>query len=266
MRTAALFVAGLLCLALSGPAHAVKLEYKVKQGDVWKQKITMNGDGVMEAAGMKIDMTMEVTTNTSNKVTSVAGTGDFVSSVEYKPAEMKLTVNGMAVTPPQQPATNLTITTTKLGKPIKVEGLEKSGLAGNTDFTKFMNVAPSQFPDKDVQVGETWDASPATDQLPMKITGKLLSVQKIGGKEIAELEYTFKISGEAFGKMLKQLGGMDVEMGGPGMTGTSVTLVDVATGIPGASKGKMEMDFTIKINGMELRQVMKMNVTSQVVR
>jgi hypothetical protein len=179
---------------------------------------------------------------------------------------MKLIVNGMPLpSPPQQPQ-NLTVTTTRLGKPLKMEGFDKASVGSNVDFTKFMNVLPSQFPDKDVQVGETWDASPASDQLPMKVAGKLLSVQKVGGKEIAELEYTFKISGEAFGKMMKQLSGMDVDISGPGMTGSSVTVVDVASGIPGASKGKMEMDFTMKINGMEFRQVMKMTVVAEVVK
>ena len=254
------------CLSFALPAHAVKLEYKVKQGDTWKQKLTMRGDGAMEAGGMKFDMVMETISTTANKVTSVAANGDFVSTVEYKPTDTKMTVNGMSFPSPPQQAMNLTVTTTRLGKPLKVEGLEKAGVAGGSDFTKFMNIAPAQFPDKDIQVGESWDASPPAETFPAKITGKLLSVKGVGGKQVAEVEYTFKISGEALGKLIKQLSGMDIDIGGPGMTGTSVTLVDVASGIPGATKGTIESDFIIKLMGMEARQTMKMTITADVVK
>lgn len=267
MKPACLLLLGGLCLALAAPAHAVKLEYRVKAGQTWKSKMTMKGAGATEAAGMRFDMTMEMMSSATTTVKSVETDGTFTQIVDQKMDSMKVTVAGMTIdAPPPMEQKPITITSTKLGKPIKFEGLDGLAKQGNIDFSKLLGASPAQFPDKDINVGESWDASPNTPELPLRMTGKLLSIKRLGGREVAELEYVFSISGESLGKLVKAASGLDLEVSGPGMTGKTVTEVEVATGVPGATKGTMEMDMTIKIMGMELRQAMKMEIIGEAVR
>ncbi len=266
MKNAMLIVVLMWSAALVQPAHAVKLEYKVKPGQTWSQKMIMRGEGTTEAAGMKFDMTIEMASTTKTTVKSVAADGSFVQVVDQKVDSTKVVVAGMTIEPPAPEQKPITITSDKLGKPLKIEGLESLANKGNVDFTKLLGAAPAQFSDKDLSVGDTWEASIAAEELPMKITGKLLSLKKVGGREVAEVEYVFRVTGETLSKLITAASGMDLEVSGPGMVGTSISQIDVATGIAGATKGTMEMDLTLKIMGQELRQAMRMNISSEPVK
>jgi hypothetical protein len=181
---------------------------------------------------------------------------------------MKMTANGQEMPVPNMPAPKpITVVTSKLGKPLKIEGADMPK-GGPFDFSKLMNVSQGMFPGKSVQVGEEWDASPDPKQTDMKVKGKLVSLKKVEGKEMGELQFTINIPGEALTKVMQQglPAGVQVEGGGKGMTAKLTSWVDAATGIPGAGQGSMEMDISLKVMGQEMRQVLKMNVTTEPVK
>jgi hypothetical protein len=261
------FVVLFSSLLFASNAFAVRLQYNVKKDDVWKIKTTLKGSGTaeFEAGGQKqsLPMEMDVESVTIQKVTAVEADGTFESTVDYKTEKMKVTVGGFEPPVPQTPASKpVTIKMNKFGKVLEIKGLESAGGAGGVDVSRLMSAMPNAFPDKDLNVGDTWEVEPRKE-FPIKMKGKLLAVEN----GVAKVEYTVEVLMEALVGLLKVPGAENLKIGGKGVTGKTTVLINISNGIPTSSEGTMDMDMTIEIPGQaNIRQVMKMTMKTEPVK
>ncbi len=246
----------------SASAHAVKLDYHVKPGDQWKHRIVLTGSGAAEGLGQKMELVLDGNGVVTYKVNSVNTDGSFVAGVDYKTESRKVMLNGAPVLDDvPAPMNPLTVTLNTTGKAAKVEGLEGSAAAGDFDFGRIFLLLSEQYSENEVNTGDTWDASPDPALLKLTATGKLLSVDKQDGKDVARVEYTYTMTAENLSALLKEIMGLEViGPGGKGLTGTLTATVDLTTGIPVSTIGAFDFDFSLKMNEMEFPAVIKLNV------
>ncbi|MCS6859748.1 MAG: hypothetical protein NZT92_05445, partial [Abditibacteriales bacterium] len=257
----------LLCnLLFTSHAFAVRLQYNVKKDDVWKLKTTMKGTGTadLEAGGQKqsLPMEMDFESVTTQKVTAVEADGTFESTVDYKSEKMKVTIGGFE--PPIPPASTpkpITMKMNKFGKVLEIKGLDNAGGAGGPDFNRLFSAMPNVFPDKDLNVGDTWDIE-SPKEFPLKGKGKLLTVES----GIAKVEYTVEIGLDALAGLFKFPGAENIKVSGK-ITGKTTTLINLANGMPTGGEGTMDMDITIEVpDQANIRQVIKMTLKMETVK
>lgn len=267
MKYAVGIVACILCLASALPAHAVKLEYNVKAGDSWKAVSSMKVSGTIAVMGMDLPIEVEVKSTTTQRVNVRNNDGSFVSTIDHRNDRVKVKVAGMEVPEqPMPPANPVSVTHSALGKALKIDGVVARPNAGGPDLGKAMSAVILHMPTKEINVGDTWEV-PSTDSLvPTTMKGKLLEVTKENGKDVAKIEFTVSMSGQAINKVNKEILKDESEIGGTGFTSFSIFVIDLATGIPLRSTGTIEIDMILKINGMEVRQVLKGTTEETVTR
>jgi hypothetical protein len=261
------FVVLFSSLFFASNAFAVRLQYNVKKDDVWKIKTTLKGTGTAEfdAGGQKqsLPMEMNIESVTIQKVTAVEADGTFESTVDYKSEKMKITVGGFEPPVPPTPASKpVTMKMNKFGKVLEIKGLESASGVGGVDVNRLMSVAPNAFPDKDLNVGDTWEVE-QRKEFPIKMTGKLLAVEN----GVAKVEYTVQMLMESIAGLVKVPGAENIKFGGKGVTGKTTVLINVSDGVPTGGDGTMDMDMTIEIPGQaNIRQVMKMTMKMESVK
>lgn len=261
------FVTGIVLSVtlIAYPTHAVKLKYGVKEGDTWERKISFKGNGTV-GADMGLDVLVDIATSASATIKSVDQDGAFQCTLGSKMDKLSVTANGIVMQDQPIPAMKpVTLSLTSLGLMSKVEGFDGDIKKLVVDPISLLCMALPQFPDRELKEGDTWDASPNPELVPIKITGKLVSLKKVDDKDAAEVEYTFTIPSEVFTGFIGQVSGMEnVEVSGLGASGTLTTIVDIATGIPGACKGSCTLDLRAKNPAMEVPIAMKTEVAAEV--
>ncbi len=260
------FVVLFSSLLFASNAFAVRLQYNVKKDDVWKIKTTMKGTGTVDvdAGGQKqsLPMEMNVESISTQKVTAVEADGTFEYTVDYKSEKMKITVGGFEPPVPQTTASKpVTLKMNKFGKMLEIKGLENAGGAGGVDVNRLISAIPNAFPDKDLNVGDTWEVE-QRKEFPIKMTGKLLAVEN----GVAKVEYTVEMPMDALTGLVKVPGADNFKIGGK-VTGKTTVLINVSNGVPTGGEGTMDMDMTIEIPGQaNIRQVIKMTLKMESVK
>jgi len=254
-RAAAISMLGLVVCVL--PAGAVKLQYKVQEGDSWTRAITFKGTGTITGQ-LLMDLATEVETTVFVTVTSAGKDGTFICTLDPKIEKVKVTTNGEPVEDLKFPAPQLvTLTVAPTGKVTNVEIPQDGASQSGIDLFSSLGMAFPQFPETDLKPGDTWEATPATTH-SVKVTGTLVSVKEVDGKQVAEVEYLYTVGSEAMSPFVSQLvGGAEVQVSGLGATGTLTTQVDLATGVPGTAKGSGSLDLRAGVAGMEVPVSMK---------
>lgn len=174
-----LLVVFALCALTAAQAKSVKLEYKFTKGAVDKYKMIMDMKmsmpGMPEGAGGfsgKVSMLM------TQKVVDVYSDGS--AKIEATMSNMKVDFPGMPADAQSQipEKATMTMTISKLGKVLKMEGMQNlpgsMGMPG-MDFSRMASqfgVQGLMFPDRQVEINETW-----TDAIPMPMGGGEMKVQ-----------------------------------------------------------------------------------------
>ncbi len=258
MKLTVLFSGLCLCLTLAAPAHAVKLRYVVKAGKGWTTATTMKAEGTIEVMGMNLPLGFQATSTTSYGVTEVKPDGALVAVLTYQLGEQKVTVAGMEVPAMPKPAVNpLTVTHSSLGKVLKIDGVVPQR-SESIELGKIFSTLFIPMPEREVQVGESWELRPEGALVPATWKCKLVALLNENGREVAKIECSSHVSGEAMQLISRDLAKeeTDFEISGPGVTMTMMALVDVATGVPLRASGTMEADLKVKVNGVMVRQVL----------
>jgi hypothetical protein len=166
-----MFTAPVLALLLAAPGDTFTLQWKLREGDVFYNKSTVNLDQTIELMGQKIDQTITMKMIVKFKVTSVKG-GATVVEMTY--LENKIDAAGLPGANIGEKLKDVTFTATlddKL-KVTKLEGYEKfiDALAdGDDEQKKLMRAMMPELsiremfgktfkgvPEKPVAVGGTW--------------------------------------------------------------------------------------------------------------
>lgn len=258
-------LASLLLASLASSASAVRLEYKVKKGDTFKLRMTGSGEGQMELnqAGQIQNMAMELSMDatTIDKITAVDDKGAFDSDMEYAMHAMNVKINGQEFPVPTSPKFTPKIKRDKYGKVLETKGLEQLPTGGNVDVSKLMSTAAPLFPDKDLNVGDTWTVKAAEGApIPMDISGKLLALEKVGSKDCAKVEMKMTVDMAKAGDVIPEVNGMKLKMSGT-VTTTMTLYIALDSGWVVKGDGNVDMDMTIDIENLgKMQQKMKMKI------
>jgi hypothetical protein len=133
---------------------------------------------------------------------AVENVTDGVATVTYKYDSLEVSSGGQAMPLPQQQIPEITVKIDEQGKVISVEGLEgvlPPGVSlSNLPFdpAQFSGQTNVLFPEGGLaEPGDTWEATtnyplPGSDQgVESRVTGKLLSVSEVEGRQVAEVEF-----------------------------------------------------------------------------
>lgn len=182
-------------LTALGGAKEYQLAVDVKQGEKYPYSISMKGD----AAGQSLEGTLSMT------VLKVEGAN---TTLEVKFDSIKFPEGtDPAIVAAAEQVLKQQVSKTTVDRHWNT--VAKSGdAAGNAA------VSPASLPTKKVKVGDSWEAKTDTAGKQGSGTGKFVSVENVGGKEIAVLEVT----------TAKEEG---VEFAGP-----ILYKVEIATGMP----------------------------------
>jgi len=245
------FISVIASLLLASSASAVRLEYKVKKGDTFKLRMTGLGEGQMEVAqngqiqNMAMEIAMDVTT--TDKITAVDDKGAFDSDIEYEMRSLTVKVNGQEFPVPASPKFTPKIKRDKYGRVLETKGLEPLPTGGNVDVSKLTSTAAPLFPDKDLNVGEAWTIKAAEGSpVPMDISGKLLALEKVNGKDCAKVEMKMTADMAKVGDIVPEVNGMKLKMSGT-VTTTMTFYVALDSGWVVKGDGNVETDLTIEI-------------------
>lgn len=261
------------CNNKSAPGEAYTLKMRLAAGDTFNQNMDMGMKMNFEAAGQKLEMTMDMKVDMAFKVTA-ASEGSRDLTLTYKNMEVQTEMKGMEGMNKQMNnealkniiGKTVTLKINNKNEITDVVGFEEALLSDTTNlaarnmikemFTKekmnsLFSMMFQLYPEKPIRVGDEWEREVKTAMagLDMKVLGKytLISVKdsvatiKMDGKYIAD------------GKMAE---GMEMKMDG---TQTGEVNLKLADGYLKNSQIKIDLDGSMKVMGQNVPVKMKGN-------
>lgn len=260
--------------ALASQAGAVQLRYKFHAGDAHTYKMTMKGRGETSSSAMPQAMRMEmaIETVTAQKVVSVAE-GGATAQVEQRVKTGKLTfLAGGDWRSSDLPQQRMLLTMDTRGRVLQAQATDAQGkdiMGASMQGVDWSQMAAAMaFPEQDLKVNDTWDASGALKMTGMTMQvqsrSRLLHVLTYKGRPCAQIRTAFQIPLESL--MPKTSGqGPAPNMQGK-IAGELTWYFDHAKGVVVDETGKiqmrMKMSLTVGEKTMDTTSSMMMNVMS----
>ncbi|MHB9024802.1 MAG: hypothetical protein ACYC7E_11615 [Armatimonadota bacterium] len=208
MRALSIFGLVMLLITASVNAYAYRLTYKdtPNAARAYQTNYAMKGElGMPGSDPMPFDSAMVLAWQ--EKVLAVKD-GAATLALQFNPSNMTITLAGEKSTV-AIPGAKLTFDRTALGKitNLKMEQTaENSSLTGinSTNPWQFLNQMgmTDQFPDKDLNFGETWTTTDKTEYLPgavleVKSVNKLVGAKTINGKQYLQIDSEITLNSPA---------------------------------------------------------------------
>jgi len=263
LRVAAVLLTLLTIFVVAGCGSGdeeVLLKYTYTTGDSWAFETTLVMNGTVEGPGLaEADTTIpqDTTTKIRTEATVEGIDENGVATVRITEEVLEMSAGGEPVDVGTQGAEEVTMKVDSTGKVISVEGGgdPASGVAGS--FFAGLPFDPSQltdqlnllFPEDGLaKVGEEWSVTsafplPGLDQeVTATSTGKVVSVETMDGREMANIEYTVAMPLDLAIDMGALLQGLMGAMGGSDQAADIALVITMAGAMDYASTAQVEIE------------------------
>lgn len=185
--------------ARAGSAPLIRLEYRLKPGDAWAWKFTWNETGLvaLSSGGAPAISTLDLSGTLVQRVLAAHAEGVYTMAIEVKVERVRLVVGGKELPPPSPLPRELSrVAITKFGRLLEARR-DATSVPGFNGLDALRTVALVQFPEKELQVGETWEIAPP--RAP-KISARLARIDIHEGRALGRLEMRTELPLRASGK------------------------------------------------------------------
>ncbi len=199
MRRTAVWLTILLWTIVCLPAHAIKLRYTPKKGDVVKHKTTITGSTTMDMpmGQSTMNMTMNGYITTTEKVLDVK---DNTFTVETTVTGGNMATNmgtqQQSVAVPQSRMVAEMDDRGRITKVIEADTGTGAGPMGGVDYNDFAEFSAA-FPDDDLQVNDTWKDQMKLplgegQEITLTANSRLLQLTTLKGRKVAKIRSSFQ--------------------------------------------------------------------------
>ncbi len=199
---------GLMVAMWLVPALAVRLEYRFTKGQSLTYRMTFSADSRAEVPSSPIPTTAKGQLTIQQQVQEVKSNGDATLLYKFRDGQVQMTTAGMTDTTIPLTFPTVQAQMNKNGQVLSTR-LAERGIApvaqpnnvelGGFDFNQFFgDLSAVGFPNRDVQVGESWNTTssftaPGGEKVTVNARSTLKSLKTERGQSIAEVQTEARI-------------------------------------------------------------------------
>jgi len=199
---------GLIVAAWLAPALAVRLEYRFTKGQTLTYRMTFSANSRAEVPSSPITTTAKGQLTIQQQVQEVKSNGDATLLYKFRDGQVQMTTAGMTDTTIPLTFPTVQAQMNKNGQVLSARLAERGAAPvaqpnnvdlGGFDFNQFFgDISSVGFPNRDVQVGESWNTTssftaPGGEKVTVNARSTLKSLKTERGQSIAEVQTEARI-------------------------------------------------------------------------
>lgn len=205
---AGLVLMGLIVATWLVPAFAVRLEYRFTKGQTLTYRMTFSADSRAEVPSSPITTTAKGQLTIQQQVQEVKSNGDATLLYKFRDGQVQMTTAGMTDTTIPLTFPTVQAQMNKNGQVLSTRLAERGAAPvaqpnnvdlGGFDFNQFFgDISSVGFPNRDVQVGESWNTTssftaPGGEKVTVNARSTLKSLKTERGQSVAEVQTEARI-------------------------------------------------------------------------